>query len=185
MLSPPLPAALPAVLLVLVLMIAVWHDVRTRRIPNRLILAGAGAAFLVHALLPSGLLFSLAGCVLGLLLLLPFYAMRALGAGDVKLMAVVGAFLGPFGVMGATLLTMLAGGVLALAVALGSGQLLQVIVNLQQMLRGARFRGTAGASAGIDAPVVVTGKLAYAVAIACGTAAQLLLASVPAWRFFS
>jgi prepilin peptidase CpaA len=187
-----LPDWLPALALGLVLGLALWHDVRTRRIPNYLIVAGSFAAFLMHALLPPGaglfsstpgglgIWFSLAGWGLGLLLLLPFYALRTLGAGDVKLMAAIGAFLGPYGVMGATLLTMLCGGVLALAVAWKSGHLLQVTVNVQQMLRG-----LSGAGAGLAEPVVVTGKLPYAIAIACGTAAQLMLAGASEWRFFS
>ena len=173
---------LPVLALALICSIAIWHDLRARRIPNTLIAAGAAAAFLLQALLPAsaGIRTSLAGFGTGLLLLLPFYAMRTLGAGDVKLMAVVGAFLGPWGVLGATLLTMLCGGLLALAVAWKSGQLLQVTVNVQQMLRG-----LSGAGAKVDAPVVATGKLPYAIAIGCGTAAQLMLAGTPEWHFFT
>ena len=189
--SPHVLTLLPSLTLGLVFCFALWHDVRSRRIPNWLIVAGTMAAFLLHALMPPGsglfsapvgslgLLFSISGFAVGLLLLLPFYALRTLGAGDVKLMAVVGAFIGPFGVMGATLLTMLAGGVLALVVAFGSGQLLQVIVNVQQILHSAL------AVRRIDQPAVVTGKLAYAIAIACGTGGQLILAGATEWRFFS
>lgn len=197
MASPRLLSLLPAIVLGLVFCFALWHDVRYRRIPNQLILAGATAALLLHGLMPPGaglfstpagspgLMFSLSGFALGLLLLLPFYALRTMGAGDVKLMAVVGAFLGPYGVMGATLLTMLAGGVLALVVAFCSGQLLQVLVNLEQMLRGASIDRLPGSAGHIKAPVVATGKLAYAIAIACGTTGQLLLAGAVEWRFFS
>lgn len=197
MLSSRLLSFLPVIALGLVFAFALWHDVRSRRIPNQLIVAGTISAFLLHMMLAPGsglfstpfgslgLGVSLSGFVVGLLLLLPFYAMRALGAGDVKLMAVVGAFIGPFGVLGATLLTMLAGGALALIVAFGSGQLLQVIVNVQQMLRGASLRRLISASARIEAPVATTGKLPYAIAIACGTASQLILASASEWRFFT
>jgi prepilin peptidase CpaA len=188
---------LPALVLASVLGFALWHDIRSRRIPNRLIVLGSTAGFLLHLLLPPGsglfsapvgsigILFSLSGFMLGLLLLLPFYALRTLGAGDVKLMALVGAFIGPNAVVGATLLTMLFGGVLALVVAAWSGQLLQVFVNIQQMLHGLRLGGFGSAGAPLDKPAVVTGKLAYAIAIACGTVGQLLLADSPGWRFFS
>jgi len=188
---------LPALVLLLVFAFALWHDVRSRRIPNQLIVLGSLAGFLLHLLLPSGsglftppigsqgILFSVSGFVLGLLLLLPFYAIRTLGAGDVKLMALVGAFIGPWGVMGATLLTMLVGGVLALVVAACSGQLLQVTVNIQQMLYGLRLGGFGRTRAPLDKPAIVTGKLAYAIAIAGGTAGQLWLAGSPSWRLFS
>jgi prepilin peptidase CpaA len=57
------------------------------------------------------------------------YAMRALGAGDVKLMAMIGAFVGPGAVAGITLLTLLAGGVLALGVAGFNGRLKVMLFN--------------------------------------------------------
>lgn len=189
--------ALPAIVLATVLACAIWHDVRARRIPNQLVLLASFAGLLLHLLLPPGaglfrapvgslgMLYSLSGFAVGLLLLLPFYALRTLGAGDVKLVAAVGAFLGPSAVMGAIVLTMLFGGLLALVVAAWSGQLLQVIVNIQQMLRGLSLRRTGGASEAGGKPAVVTGKLAYAIAIACGTAGQLAMAGSPAWRFFS
>jgi prepilin peptidase CpaA len=176
---------------------AVWHDVKTRRIPNRLIVLGTVAALALHALARHGaglfsadaggpgLLSALSGFAVGLLLLLPFYALRTLGAGDVKLMAMVGAFVGVPGVIGATLLAMLAGGILALGAALWSGQLGQVIKNVQHMLRVASTEGIAAGADPASNPAPVTGKLPYAIAIACGTAAQLLLAGSPGWRLFS
>lgn len=197
MTSHPIPVALPLLVLGISLGAAVWHDVRSRRIPNRVVLAGTAGALLLHVFLPAGaglfrppsggmgVLFSLAGFATGLLLLLPFYAMRTLGAGDVKLMAMVGAFIGPFGVMGATLLSMLAGGILALVVAVWSGHLGEVIGNVQQVLRNSLTRGIAGRGIAPAEPDRVTGKLAYAIAIACGTAGQLILSGWPAWRFFA
>lgn len=197
MISDRLLALVPAITLALVFGFALWHDIRSRRIPNQLIVLGSIAGFLLHLLLPpgsglfgtpvgsQGMMFSLGGFALGLLLLLPLYALRTLGAGDVKLMALVGAFIGPGAVLGAILLTMLFGGVLALVVAAWSGQLLQVFVNIQQMLHGLRVRGGNGTSRPLMAPVVVTGKLPYAIAIAGGTVGQLLLAGSQSWRFFS
>jgi prepilin peptidase CpaA len=183
----------PAAALAGLLTAAVWHDVRTRRIPNRLVLGGAVAGLAFQALLPAGaglfaapfgalgLLDGLAGLGLGLALLLPMYMLGAMGAGDVKLMAMCGAFLGPRDVLGAALLTLIAGGVLGLAVALGSGRLGQVLSNLRQLLLHALVRAGTGGTARLDAPPVPTGKLAYAIAIAAGTALQLALARIPAW----
>ncbi|SHG50580.1 prepilin peptidase [Massilia sp. CF038] len=190
-------ALLPALALALALGAAVWHDVRARRIPNTVVMAGCVIALLLHSLLPAaaalpgtpasglGPLFSLAGLATGLLLLLPFYALQALGAGDVKLMAMVGAFLGSPAVIGATLLAMLAGGLMALVVALWCGQLAHVLGNVHHMLRSALVRGMGGVDARIDAPATPTGKLPYAIAIACGTGLQLALSGWPAWRMFS
>jgi prepilin peptidase CpaA len=184
----------PFAVLGTIMSIALWHDIRSRRIPNMLILSGTGAALLLHVTMPRGaglfnvpagsvgLAFSAGGFALGLLLLMPFYAMRTMGAGDVKLMAMVGAFLGPAGVAGATLMTMLCGGVLAMIVAIWSGQLTQVVVNLQQMIHGVSTRRD---GIRVPQPVATSGKLAYAIAIACGTATHLMLAGSPAWRIFS
>ena len=71
-------------------------DLRTRRIPNALTLGGAVGAC-VYALAfhgVRGLTMSLAGWAAGLAIFLPFFLLRGLGAGDVKLMACLGAWLG-------------------------------------------------------------------------------------------
>lgn len=184
---------LPAALLGALLATAVWHDVRSRRIPNRLVLWGTLAGLALQGALPAGaglfgtpfgalgLSGALAGWGLGLALLLPMYALGTLGAGDVKLMAMTGAFLGPHDILGAALLTLLAGGVLALAVALRSGQLRQVLANVRVLTLHALLNTTAGGRARIAAPPVATGKLAYAIAIAAGTVLQLLLAGTTSW----
>src|SRR5262245_7652783 len=80
------------------LAIAVWSDVKSRRIPNKLVLAGTIVAFALQTVLPAGagllnpqggslgFLSALAGFGVGFAVLLPVYLMRAMGAGDVKLM---------------------------------------------------------------------------------------------------
>lgn len=99
----------------LLLTLAALLDVRQRRIPNWISLGGmlAGLALWTwHAGL-SGLSISLAGLLLGGALFLPFYIARGMGAGDVKLMGAVGAFLGPYHVLAATIVVALLGGVIA------------------------------------------------------------------------
>jgi prepilin peptidase CpaA len=74
------------------------YDLAQRRIPNRLLLAGLAAAALLHLVSPNPLSLlstGLAGLATGLLLFLPLYLLRGMAAGDVKLMATVGAFTGP------------------------------------------------------------------------------------------
>ncbi|MEX1127360.1 MAG: A24 family peptidase [Vicinamibacterales bacterium] len=94
-------------------------DLRSRRIPNELTAAmtGIGIALAVSGTSGLSLGASLAGFFLGLLLMMPGYALGATGAGDVKLMAGVGALVGPALVLPAFLFTSVAGGVLAVIVA--------------------------------------------------------------------
>src|SRR5262245_23535685 len=117
-------ALLPIVLLAGLLAWAVASDVRSRRIPNKLVVAGLLAGLALQATVTPGaglfsepfgalgLLKASAGMALGLVLLLPMYALGAMGAGDVKLMAMLGAFLGPLDILGAGLSSVLAGGLL-------------------------------------------------------------------------
>ena len=186
-------STVPALLLAILLAWAVATDVRSRRIPNQLVLAGLLAGLALQATVTPGAgLFSepfgalgflkgLAGMALGLLLLLPMYALGAMGAGDVKLMAAIGAFLGPLDTLGAGLSSVLAGGVLALLVALFQGSLRKVAGNVKLMVLGSVLRGLAGGSARVDAPVTATGQLPYAVAIATGTVAYLLSTRYFGW----
>ena len=172
----------PAIILWGLLGAAVWHDVRCRRIPNRLVFSGALLGVLLNSLalpgvVPAGPWLALGGLAVGLGLLLPMYAMKALGAGDVKLMAMVGAFLGPRPAVFALLCSLLAGGVLALAVALCQGTLRQAIANVWQLLLQGCLRAAAGEVPQVGAPVVSGGNLPYVIAIAAGTTIWLALAA--------
>jgi prepilin peptidase CpaA len=81
----------------LLLLSALYVDLRYERIPNMLVLMAFALALLIHAYMQqwTGLLVALQGAGLALAMLLPAYAIRWLGAGDVKLMIAVGAFAGP------------------------------------------------------------------------------------------
>ena len=103
---------------------AVFTDVRTRRIPNWLTGAIVGAAFgLAFGGGPVTPMRALLGLVVGLVLMLPGHVIGATGAGDVKLMAAVGAVVGPDVIFRAFLYSAVAGGVLAVVVALRRGRL--------------------------------------------------------------
>ena len=99
----------------LVLAAALYFDVRERRIPNAVVLSCAIVGVALQGLLPSaaGLSSSLLGFVLGLAVLLPLFALGKFGAGDVKLLAALGALRGFSFIWRATLLGALAGGVMA------------------------------------------------------------------------
>src|SRR5690348_16655973 len=95
---------------------ACWFDVRTRRIPNALTFGGAALGVLMATIAHggSGAISSLLGLIVGLALFLPFWLLRGLGAGDVKLMAALGAWLGMPVVLMVAFYTALAGGALAI-----------------------------------------------------------------------
>lgn len=187
---------LPLILLSLLLILAVWHDVRSRRIPNLLVLAGIVIALALQLALPAGeglfvmpfgsigVLWSLAGLGVGLALLLPMYALRALGAGDVKLMAMIGAFVGPATICGIAVCTLVAGGVLAILVSLYLGTLKRMLGNSVHLMLHSMFGALSGQSAAIDAPSAPSGKLPYAIAIAAGTAPYLVYAAVTGASLF-
>ncbi|WP_417614968.1 A24 family peptidase [Oceanisphaera sp.] len=78
----------------LVLIIACWLDLTTHKIPNWLTLPFIPFALLYHALFGLGLLFSLVGLGLAFGLLFPAFMLRFLAGGDVKLVLVLGAWLG-------------------------------------------------------------------------------------------
>ncbi len=106
-------------LLLILLLAGAWLDFHTYRICNSLTLSGTLFAVFFNSVLPNGigLLNSLAGLGMGLALLLPFYLLRIMAAGDVKFMAMAGAFLGSSAMVDVLLYTMVAGGILAFLLA--------------------------------------------------------------------
>lgn len=112
-------------------------DVAAARVPNALTIAGVVAGVAAHALLPHGLGLgaSVAGAIAGLALFLPFFALGGLGGGDVKLMAAMGAWLGWPAILTAAVAVAIAGGALAVVVALSHGYLGQALANLRRLLR--------------------------------------------------
>ena len=167
------------VLVVAFVVVAAVFDVRTHRIPNWLVLLGAitciAGQMIQPALLDFGIAGALKGSAVGFALLLPLYLVRATGAGDVKLMAMVGAYLGPWGIASAAILSFIAGGVLALAVVLAKGALGQLFANLRTMLFGTLLNAMTTGKTTITAPPASVGKLPYGVAIAIGTFAHAVM----------
>ncbi len=106
-----------------VLVMAAIIDGRELRVPNWLTfpLAIAGLVFATAIGGAGGLLWGLAGLALGLALLLPLHAIGGMGAGDVKLLAAVGAWVGPATTLGAFVVTGLVGGLMAAAMIVASG----------------------------------------------------------------
>jgi prepilin peptidase CpaA len=108
---------LAGVVFTAILVIAAIGDLKTRRIPNRIValLAVLGLAFTI-AQNPVLTAFARAGggLLVGLLFWLPFYAFGWLGAGDVKLYAAAGAWLGPMRALDGALVGAVSGGILSI-----------------------------------------------------------------------
>ena len=121
---------------------AAW-DLKTRRIPNLLTFGASIAAVLVHAYLGglTGAGWSIAGWFVGVAFFLPFFALGGMGAGDVKLLAALGAWLGPGPAVWVALFSLISGGVLGLIVALGYGYWTQALANVLWMFRFWRSEG--------------------------------------------
>ena len=165
---------------------AAVSDLRSRRIPNALVLAGLAMGFFFQFVAPEGgglfarwfgavgPLKGLLGVLMGLAIFLPLYMLRTLGAGDVKLLAMLGAWFGPHPMVGVAVFTMLCGGVLALGAALWMRSLRQVLGNVGFMLTDTLVSAVAGPTT-VRAPAKTTGRLPYAIAIAAGTACQVVL----------
>ena len=120
----------------LILLIAAVWDIRFKRIPNWLTFPSMIVALSYHVISGGvdGLLFSLGGAAAGMAILIIPYFMRGMGAGDVKLVGVVGAFLGVGKMLLALLWTALVGGLYAIV-------LLIYCVYLKRTARAASVRG--------------------------------------------
>jgi prepilin peptidase CpaA len=188
------PQTLFALSLAAWLVLAMASDVRTRRIPNWVVAGGMVTGLLVHALAPQGNgLFefwwgglgagsALLGLAAGLGLLLPLHLLRVLGAGDVKLFAMVGTWLGAQLLLGTLLLTLLAGGGMSLAIMLARRSSRRVLGNVRLMLTTAMVGMQSGRLGAFDPAMAGSVRLPYAVAIGTGTLAHvgwLLLRAAP------
>ena len=159
-------------------------DSKSGRIPNWLVFSGALYAVLYNGFFPLyprdiGILFALGGLAVGLTAFLPAYVFRIMGAGDVKLVAMVGAFLGPWSTVGAVLSTLIAGGILAVAYALWGGRLGRLLYNLVTIFRGTVLTfSTTGTVGTVTSEGPSAGRMPYGVAIATGTIGYLVLSQL-------
>jgi len=156
--------------------IACGWDLRTRRIPQVLTLGGAVAGLAFHVLTGGwhGGLGSLAGWFIGIAVFLAPFALGGLGAGDVKLLGALGAWLGPVSVLWLALYTGAAGGVMALIVALARGYLRKALTNLYVLMMHWRLNGPTPLT-DVTLEHARGPRLAYAVPIFAGTVATLWL----------
>jgi prepilin peptidase CpaA len=140
-------------------------DLRTRRVPNPLTMGLAAIGVLYAAVGIGGVSISasLEGLALGLALMLPGHLIGATGAGDVKLFAAAGAFVGPAHILTAFIYTALAGGAIAILISIWRRRLRQTVGDTALLI----------ATRGMHAPAIESplqnNRFAYAPAIAVGT----------------
>lgn len=150
-------------IVIAVVLTAAATDLQQRRIPNWLTfgawLVALPVQMTIHGLAAGASAWAL-GWLTGLGIFLPIYLLRGMAAGDVKLMAAVGAWLGASLAASIALASFVIGGVWALTLVLASGKGRQVVRNIG----GIALTGQGGTS---------VGSLPYGVAIAAGTLTML------------
>jgi prepilin peptidase CpaA len=150
---------------VAVLVVATFTDVRSRRIPNWLVFPFFGMGVLAAGWLHGwqGVGQSLEGAGLGLLLYGILFWMGGMGAGDVKLCAAIGAWIGPSQLLISLVFTGLVGGAMALGWAVWGGFLKELFLHTGDLVFRSKERGEVVLSNPLRR------KMPYAPAIAIGT----------------
>jgi prepilin peptidase CpaA len=163
------------------LLVATVSDIKRRKIPNRIVLIGVIVGILANSFLPEGNGFATAlpgglgflsafiGFCVGLLALFPIYVLRGMGAGDVKLMAMIGAFLGADAILLIILITFIVGGFLSLCWAIYYRSLTRLIDNVRTMIISAAFKLAMNEVPTVESPVVSAGRIPYAIPITVAT----------------
>jgi prepilin peptidase CpaA len=155
---------------------AILTDLSTRRVPNALTFGTAGLALAVAFATKglAGLGMAVAGWAVGCALFLPWFLLGGMGAGDVKLLAGFGAWLGPGAAVWAALYAGLAGGPMALIVAATNGYLKQSFSNLWGLLMFWRVAGIQPLPT-LTLRTAQSPRLPYALPIAVGAGLALWL----------
>jgi prepilin peptidase CpaA len=149
--------------------LALWAggmDLRYRRIPNWLTLPGLAAGIVVNTVSGgwAGAKSSLLGAGLGLLILLPFVIIRALGAGDWKLTGALGACLGPMRLVVVLVGSMFVAGVMAIVLIIYKGRVRESARNIAHMVGAFLTLHLPGSEVSLDNPQ--SAKIPFGVAVA-------------------
>jgi prepilin peptidase CpaA len=172
------------ILLGILVAVAAYYDIRFRRIPNWLVLTGIIVGFTWNALSSgsfasgdSGLLRAGEGLGLGFALYFPLYMIRGRRAGDVKLLAAVGAITGPGNCFQVFLLTAVLGGLIALVVIMIHKRVGHTFFNVGWIVRDLlRFKAPYKSSPELDVTTDKGLRVPHGAMMAVGVGAFILIA---------
>jgi len=173
----------------------VESDVREHRIPNVVVVLLLLAGVILNAFGPAngreglfshfpgalGAGLAMLGVLVGLALFLPLYLLRAMGAGDAKLLAALGAFAGPVEIISLALSILVAGGLLAVARMLWTRKSRVVLGNVKLVLAGLG----GGTGRRFDPATQSADRMPYALAFAGGLLAYGYWRSIGGVPFIS
>lgn len=159
-------------LVAVIALVAGIYDIRYRRIPNWLVLPGFLLGILLNGFLyfGEGLWRSAAGVGLALVIYFPLYLLRGMGAGDVKLMAALGAMVGWQNWIVIFIVSGILGGIFAVILTLAKGRFRKTMSNVGYMLwEMAHLRSPYMRSGDLDvkSPTAVTLPHGAVVALGC------------------
>ncbi|HZQ52808.1 MAG TPA: A24 family peptidase [Bryobacteraceae bacterium] len=160
-------------------LIAAVYDFRFRRIPNWLNASGLVLGFGLNLLFSQwhGLAVAGEGLLLAAAIYLPFYLLRGMGAGDVKLMAAIGSLVGPWPWFQIFLATAILGGVAAVLLALCKKRFTETCINMYALLHDfLRLRAPYKTNSQVDVRNAEALRMPHAVIIGLGT---LVVLSIP------
>jgi prepilin peptidase CpaA len=166
----PLARGIIVALLVVAALGAVW-DLRTRRIPNWLTLAGLVAGFALNGVLygVEGLSRAGLGMVAGFGIYLLLYLLRAMGAGDVKFMAAIGSLVGWWWWFHIFFVAVIVGAIAGVLLALSKGRLQRTLGNVGYIVSEiAHFRPPHVGREDLDVKSEKALRLPHGAAIAAG-----------------
>ncbi len=172
-------------LLFLVVIPAALFDLKERRVPNWITFPGVLIAVALNSFLyeTPGLWLALKGLGLAMLIYVSLYLLHGMGAGDVKLMAAIGAAAGWANWIGILFLTAIFGGISALILVLARGRLRRTLTNISFIFHSLSHRQLPHlADPSLDVKRNQALRLPHAVAIAFGTLAYLVTAAIWAPR---
>jgi prepilin peptidase CpaA len=172
------PMAASSLVALAVSVVACTTDLRNRRIPNVLTLGSALAALVYSAATggPHAVLAACEGWAVGVACFAVPFVLGGMGAGDVKLLGALGAWLGPMAAIWLALYAGVAGGVLALVVSFAHGYMRTALRNVRLLLTHWRVNGF-GPVDNLTLASATGPRLAYAVPIFVGTMVTIWLHS--------
>ena len=131
-------AIIHSALLIPLAVVITYYDARYRRIPNPFVLAALVGGLVVNAIINGlpGVVASLEGCALAFALMLVLHVFGAMGAGDVKLFAAIGAVVGAPLVLQTFLVVVLTGGVLGVYTMVRAGAVRTTLLRVAQIFMG-------------------------------------------------